>query len=137
MQKLLHFSNEITHNKICFQVSNNGYISMGAQVNLATPTIPGTNTIVSPYGADIDTSGAGTVRYTTEFITYHPYGDAGFIYHPDIIRVSNLISTITAHYYFYGRRKRVMVVEWDHVPLRGLSDPAHVCLHAHFHFSLF
>ena len=115
MQELLHSPNEFTHHKICLQVSNNGYISMGAQVNLATPTIPGTNSIVSPYGADIDTSVTGTVRYTTEFITYYPY----------ISSISYLIYTITGDYYFYGTR--MMVVEWDRVPLRGLSDPAHVC----------
>ena len=109
---------------------------MGAQVNLATPAIPGTNRIVSPYGADIDTFVTGTVRYT-EFMIHHPYVglSRSIPYHPDIIRVSALISIISGGYYY--RRTRIMVVEWDHVPLRDLSDPGNVCLHAHFHFSLF
>ena len=106
------------HTIICLQVSNNGYISMGAQVNITTPTIPGTNSIVSPYGADIDTSVTGTVRYTTEFITYYP----GYYYNP--------YSPRTLDYILNGAR--IMVVEWDCVPLHGLSDPADVCLHAHF-----
>ena len=37
---------------------------MGTSPSATSPSIPGTNNIVSPYGRDIDTSIAGTVRYT-------------------------------------------------------------------------
>ena len=92
---------------------------MGAQVNLATPTIPGTNSIVSPYGADIDTSVTGTVRYT-EFIPYDSQ---------EMISVSLFIYYMVQDFYF--NRARMMVIEWDRVPLRGLSDSANVRVLTH------
>ena len=87
----------------CVQVSSNGYISMGTRVSRTTPTIPGDSNIVSPYGADIDTSIAGTVRYTTGFSSSHP----------QMSSVSSFIQTRTRDYSFSG--KRMMVVEWKNV----------------------
>ena len=37
---------------------------MGVRISTNTPVIPGTDYIVSPYGADTDTSISGTVTYT-------------------------------------------------------------------------
>ena len=76
---------------------------MGTRESLTTPTIPGHSNIVSPYGADIDTSIAGTVRYTTGFSSSHP----------QMSSVSSFIQTQTRDYSFSGTR--MMVVEWNNV----------------------
>ena len=82
---------------------------MGTRVFLTTPTIPGDSRIVSPYGANINTNIAGTVRYTTGFSSSHP----------KMSSVSSFIRTRTGDS-FSGTR--MMVVEWDGVPLRGRSS---------------
>ena len=84
---------------------------MGTPVTLKTPTIPGNRSIVSPYGADIDTTVAGTVRHTG-FVTNHPEMD----------RVSCFIQTKTKDS-FNGTR--MMVAEWDGVARRDFSDVSH------------
>ena len=82
---------------------------MGTRVFLTTPTIPGDSRIVSPYGANINTNIAGTVRYTTGFSSSHP----------QMSSVSSFIRTRTGDS-FSGTR--MMVVEWDGVPLRRRSS---------------
>ena len=84
------------------QVNTNGYISLGSEGTDNSPDIPGTNRTVSPYGADINTSIAGTVRYTG-FNSYHT---------TQMSSVSRFIRTTTGDY-FYGTR--MMVAEWDGV----------------------
>ena len=84
------------------QVNTNGYISLGTEVTATSPSIPGTNNIVSPYGADIDTGVAGTVRYTGFTTNYYTQRNT----------VSSFIRTSTGDS-FYGTR--MMVVEWDGV----------------------
>ena len=83
---------------------------MGTRVFLATPTIPGESGIVSPYGADINTNIAGTVRYTTGFSSSHP----------QMSSVSIFIRTQTRDYSFSGTR--MMVVEWNNVARDGGSS---------------
>jgi hypothetical protein len=95
-------------------ISSNGYVSMGTPPTANSPEIPDTDNIVSPYGADIDPSLTGTVRYT-DFITYHPQMNS----------VSNFIWSQTKKS-FYGTR--MMVAEWDSVPK---YDGSSVRLHAH------
>ena len=83
---------------------------MGTRVSLTTPTIPGDSRIVSPYGADIDTYSAGTVRYTNRFSSSHP----------QMSSVSSFIQTQTRDYSFSGTR--MMVAEWDNVAHDGGSS---------------
>ena len=45
-------------------MNNNGVITMGSSLGTSTPRIPQTTSIVSPYGAAIDTSNVGGVYYT-------------------------------------------------------------------------
>ena len=46
------------------QVSTNGYISMGLTPTANAQNVEGANSVVAPYGADIDTRVGGTVSYT-------------------------------------------------------------------------
>ena len=74
---------------------------MGESPTTNSPRIPETENIVSPYGADTDTSIAGTVRYT------------GFTSNTVQLRgVSGYIEDITG-FEFDGTK--MMVVEWDDV----------------------
>jgi hypothetical protein len=83
-------------------VNTNGFISLGTNDGGTSPSIPGSNSVISPYGADIDTRIAGTVRYT------------GFTSsHPQMSSVSQFIRSNTEDYSFTGTR--MMVVEWDGV----------------------
>ena len=83
------------------QVSSNGFISMGESPTTNSPRFTETENIVSPYGADTDTSIAGTVRYT------------GFTSNTAQLRtVSGYIEDITENE-FDGTK--MMVVEWDNV----------------------
>ena len=87
------------------QVSSNGYISMGVPPLSTFPTIPKTNNIVSPYGAHIDTSLAGRVRYM-------PFTSNN----SQLTRVSTFIESQTG-FSFSGTT--MMVAEWDHVAKYG------------------
>ena len=78
---------------------------MGTSVDTTSPDIPGTNNVVVPYGADIDASVAGTVRYT-QFRTSHY----------QMSTVSSFIRSQTSDS-FYGTR--MMVAEWNGVPKFG------------------
>ena len=68
------------------------------------PLIPGDEQIVSPYGADIDTTIAGRVRYTNGFIT--PLSEMN--------KIKGLIHQSTNDDTFTGET-RMMVAEWDRV----------------------
>ena len=94
--------------KNIFQVSTNGYISIGLPQYISSVSIPGseTYTIVAPYAADLDTTYKGTVRYS-DFFTYSS-DDAS------MISVSSFIRNETGDD-FYGTQ--MMVVEWNSVPL--------------------
>ena len=108
---------------MCVQVSTNGYISLGSEVTVTSPDIPGTNNIVSPYGADINTNIAGTVRYTG-FNSYHT---------TQMSSVSSFIRTSTGDS-FYGTR--MMVAEWDGVAKYLGSSVSLNCKHKHFQKNL-
>ena len=69
-----------------------------------SPLIPDIHNIVSPYGADIDTRIAGTVRYTNGFIKTSAQM-------PSIIY---FIKSQTNDYSFNGET-RMLAVEWDSV----------------------
>ena len=87
------------------QVSSNGYLSMGAPPLSTFPAIPKTNNIVSPYGAHIDTSLAGRVRYM-------PFTSNNY----QLMSVSSFIESQTG-FSFSGTT--MMVAEWDHVAKYG------------------
>ena len=74
---------------------------MGTSVSTTSPRIPETDSIVAPYGADINPNVAGTVRYTG-FITDYS----------QINTVSSFIRSQTTHD-FYGTR--MMIAEWNSV----------------------
>ena len=90
------------------QVSSNGYISMGAPPLSTFPAIPKTNNIASPYGAHIDTSLAGRVRYM-------PFTSNN----SQLTRVNTFIESQTG-FLFSGTT--MMVAEWDHVAKYGGSS---------------
>ena len=87
---------------------------MGTIPSSIPPTIPGSRNVVSPYGADIDTGIAGTVRYT-RFLTSHP----------EMRNVSEFISTKMGA--FTGTR--MMVAEWDGVAKSGGSSVSSVTVY--------
>ncbi|CAI8021006.1 Alpha-tectorin [Geodia barretti] len=91
-------------------VNTNGFISLGTNDGGTSPSIPGSNSVISPYGADIDTRIAGMVRYTNGFTTSHP----------QMYSVSEFIRSNTEDYSFTGTR--MMVVEWDGVAKLGGSS---------------
>ncbi|CAI8021007.1 Vitellogenin receptor [Geodia barretti] len=90
-----------TYNSI--YVNTNGFISLAMNDDGTLPSIPGSNSVISPYGADIDTTIAGTVRYTNGF-----RGD-----HPQMSSVSEFIRSNTGDDYFAG--SNMLVVEWNGV----------------------
>ena len=73
---------------------------MGSIPSSSSPSIPQTSNIVSPYGADIDTTVAGTVYYTTSSTS------------SQISTVSSFIRGTTGNY-FYGTR--MVVAHWYNV----------------------
>ena len=77
---------------------------MGSSTSYSSPDIPGDAYIVSPYGADIDTTSTGTVRYSDSFFSLSSL----------ISNVSSFIRSETGNS-FYGTK--MMVAEWDSVPL--------------------
>ena len=83
---------------------------MGTNDDGTSPSIPGSNSVISPYGADIDTRIAGTVRYTNGFTSNHA----------QMYSVSQFIRSNTEDYSFTGTR--MMVVEWDGVAKYGGSS---------------
>ena len=87
-----------------FQVSENGYISMGQKPCSTSLRLFSFCFAVAPYGADINTGIAGTVRYT-DFDTYSSSGSSMTI-------VSSFIRDETGDN-FYGRK--MMVAEWNGV----------------------
>ena len=74
---------------------------MGVRISTNTPDIPGTKYIVSPYGADTDTSISGTVNYT-QFSS----NDTQLILLNEFIRKET-------GFEFNGNR--MMIVEWYNV----------------------
>ena len=83
---------------LCFaQVSSN---SMAVSPNEDSPTIPGTTIIVSPYGANIDTSDGGRIRYT-------PFSSVN--------SETGVVIQDQTGTSFFG--ETLMVAEWDSVPL--------------------
>ena len=74
---------------------------MGAPISTNTPVIPGTDYIVSPYGADTDISLYGTVSYT-QFSSNDP----------QLSQLNDFICYKTGHE-FDGNR--MMIVEWYNV----------------------
>ena len=80
---------------------------MGAEPSVTSPSIPGILKIVSPYGADIDTSIAGTVQYT-------PFNGEDSDMSTQMRGVSNFIQNLTGSS-FHG--SRMMVAEWNRVAL--------------------
>ena len=83
------------------QVSTNGYISMGLTPTANAQNIAGSNSVVAPYGADIDTRVAGTVTYT-HFYSHETQLEA----------VSEFIEDQMGVRF---RGVRMMVAEWDGV----------------------
>ena len=75
---------------------------MGIEITTTQPQIPGTNFVVVPYGADMDTTIAGTVKYT-EFTSTD---------YTQINTVNSFIQTKT-NPSFFGNR--MMIAEWDGV----------------------
>ena len=71
---------------------------MGVCISTNTPVIPGTDYIVSPYGADTDTSISGTVTYT-QFRSNDP-------------QLSQLNDFISYQNGFEFDGNRMMIVEW-------------------------
>ena len=80
---------------------------MGAEPSVTSPSIPGILKIVSPYGADIDTSIAGTVQYT-------PFNGEDSDMSTQMRGVSDFIQNLTGSL-FHG--SKMMVAEWDRVVL--------------------
>ena len=96
---------------------------MGTEPISISPSIPGSLKIVSPYGANIDTRSAGSVRYTDGFINHH--SQMGI--------VSNFIRSWTNDSF---HATRMMVAEWDGVAQQQgnsvsliISDHNHVNVH--------
>ena len=75
---------------------------MGTEPISTSPSIPGSLKIVSPYGANIDTRIAGSVRYTDGFINHHS----------QMGTVSSFIRSWTNDSF---HATRMMVAEWDGV----------------------
>ena len=90
---------------VCFvlflQVSTNGYISMGITPTANAQNVEGIHSIVSPYGADIDTSVGGAVAYTN----FRTPGD-------DLEEVSSFIEDQLDVEF---RGNRMMAARWDNV----------------------
>lgn len=88
-------------------MSKNGYISMGIDPPSTVTDFPIFNNdmIVAPYGANIDISQQGMVRYA--------YID-DYTYTRDI---STFIRVSTIDDYFFA--DSMIVAEWDHVPRYG------------------
>ena len=82
-------------------MSSNGFISVGVRISTNTPLIPGTDYIVSPYGADTDTSISGTVTYT-QFSSNDP-------------QLSQLNEFIRKSTGFEFDGNKMMIVEWYNV----------------------
>ena len=78
-------------------------------MTIASPSIPGTENIVSPYGADIDPSVAGTVQYTS-FNSHSSH----------LSTVSSFVRSETGNYNFYGNT--MMIAEWNSVSKFGRSS---------------
>ena len=87
-----------------FQVSENGYISMGEPPCSNSLSSSSSCSVVAPYGANINTEIAGTVQYT-DFDTYLSSGSS-------MTTVSSFIRDQTMEN-FYGTR--MMVAEWNGV----------------------
>ena len=75
---------------------------MGEGINTTEPEIPGTSYVVVPYGADIDTTIAGTVKYT-EFTSTD---------YTQMNSISSFIQSQTSQS-FLGIR--MMIAEWNGV----------------------
>ena len=88
---------------IHFQVSENGFISMG-EIPCTNSRVSSSCFAVAPYASNINTEIAGTVRYT-DFNTYSRTGSS-------MITVSRFIRDETGHS-FYGTK--MMVAEWNGV----------------------
>ena len=73
-----------------------------------SPRIPGTQGIISPYGANIDTRISGTVRYTDGFIK------TSSVEMPSII-IKFIKSQQTNNVDSFNGEIRMMAVEWDSV----------------------
>ena len=80
---------------------------MGTRVTTDLPSIPGTNNIVCPYGADIDTRTTGTVQYV-------PFTSDNL----EMYIVSGFIEGQTRHNF---EPTSMMVAEWKNVPQDGGS----------------
>ena len=87
---------------------------MGTSVGTFSPEIPGTNNIVSPYGADINPDVAGTVRYTN------------FIY--DSSQLSTVSTLIRSQNNNYFSGTKMMIAEWNSVA-EFSGNWVSLCLH--------
>ena len=93
------------------QVSTNGYFSMGQIPKFnSVPNfpLPDNGMIVAPFGADIDTSITGSVRYTSYFGIFE-----------SMRYVSDFIRANTLHNFFLA--KNMIAAEWDYVATKGGS----------------
>ena len=87
---------------------------MGIRISTNTPDIPGTDYIVSPYGADTDTSISGTVHYT-QFSSNDRH-------------LSQLNEFIRSKTGFEFDGNRMMIVEWyDVAKAHGTAVSLIVC----------
>ena len=86
---------------------------MGRVPHLRVPWLPGFESIVAPYVADIDSILAGIVKHTQ--FTLNDYSQMS--------RVSNFINEQTGNT-FQGTR--MMVAEWYHVGVREIGRPVNL-----------
>lgn len=109
------------------KVSTNGYFAMGITPTANSQNIDSPNSVVAPYGADIDTRIAGIVLYTHVI-------DNG----TDLLDVSDFIedeiNVMGSSFSFTGTR--MIIAEWNGVAqyngseVRCLTD-----IHAHLHIT--
>ena len=104
-----HNINEFT----ILQILTNGYLSMGGNLpydTLPNFSLPNSDSIVAPFAADIDTTQAGSVKYTN-FTSSHSQ---------DLDTVTSFINSQANSFDFSGSDMRV--VEWEAVPQYFVSS---------------
>ena len=112
----------IPHYIIIFKVSTNGYFAMGITPTANAQNIDGPNSVVAPYGADIDTRVAGIVQYTHVIHNgTHLMDVSDFI--------EDEINVMGSSYSFTGTR--MIVAEWNGVAQYNGNEVR--CLDRHTH----
>ena len=106
----IHAHNALSMSTHCtlLQISTNGYFSMDEPPpyeTLPNFPLPNSSSIVAPFAADIDTTLAGSVRYT----------DFSSAYNSHIIAVTSFVNAEIDNEYVFSAAS-MMVVEWNTVP---------------------